>query len=68
MNNELKETELKQLLETVDDSYTDFVIAMLHTAKKYNAYEQIIDFIKSNPQANSSDICEFADDNIEEFD
>ena len=49
--------ELKALLENVSDSYYDFVRAMLQSAKEhYDRIDEIIEYIKDNPEANTSDI------------
>ena len=49
--------ELKALLENVSDSYYDFVRAMLQSAKEhYDRIDEIIAYIKDNPEANTSDI------------
>lgn len=49
--------ELKALLENVSDSYYDFVQGMLLNAKEhYDRIDEIIAYIKDNPEANTSDI------------
>lgn len=49
--------ELKVLLENVSDSYYDFVRAMLQSAKEhYDRIDEIIAYIKDNPEADTSDI------------
>ena len=48
------------LLNRVDDSYFDFVSAMIHYAeKKPDRLRRVLDYIKNNPNALSSDIIKF---------
>ncbi len=55
--------ELKDLLENVEDSYHSFTTAMLHYAGKNSSRrDKLIDFIKTNPNAKSSDIVRFVSD------
>lgn len=59
--------ELKALLNNISDSYYDFVSAMIHYAKKKKTREDaLLGFIKSNPDATSSDVIEFVS-NQEDF-
>lgn len=52
--------ELVCLLNRVDDSYFDFVSAMIHFAeKKPDRLRRVLDYIKNNPNALSSDIIKF---------
>ena len=52
--------ELVCLLNRVDDSYFDFVSAMIHYAeKKPDRLRRVLDYIKNNPNALSSDIIKF---------
>jgi hypothetical protein len=52
--------ELVCLLNRVDDSYFDFVSAMIHYAeKKTDRLRRVLDYIKNNPNALSSDIIKF---------
>ncbi len=49
--------ELKVLLENVSDSYYDFVLGMLQSAREhYDRIDEIIAYIKDNPEADTSDI------------
>ncbi len=49
--------ELKQLLLKVSDSYTDFVIGVMADVRDNpDRLNDIIQFIKGNPEATSSDI------------
>ena len=53
-------SELTILLNNVEDTYYDFVLAMVRYAeKKPSRRDLLLDFIKSNPHALSSDIIEF---------
>lgn len=51
--------ELRKLLENVSDSYEDFVDCMCSIAKDYDEVDILIDYIKENPEADSSDIIHF---------
>jgi len=52
--------ELVCLLNRVDDSYFDFVSAMIHYAeKKPDRLRRVLDYIKNNPNDLSSDIIKF---------
>ena len=39
---------LKYLLQNVSDSYSDFVIGGLCTAKNHNSYDKIIEYLESS--------------------
>lgn len=54
--------ELRALLENVPDSYPDFVKVMMHLAARHNNHQDVIDYIKNNPNAQTDDIDEFFDD------
>ena len=52
--------ELEKLLNNVSDTYEDFVIAILHYAKKKNSrLDAVLTYMKENPNATSSDIVYF---------
>ena len=52
--------ELTKLLNDVQGSYYDFVVAMLHYAKKKKSRLVVLtDFIKKNKDLTTSDIIEF---------
>ncbi len=52
--------ELKELLEGVSDTYEDFVDGMYLTLKDNPEYlEDVIQYIKDNPDKDSSDITEY---------
>lgn len=56
----MKMQELTMLLTNIEDSYYDFVSAMLGYAKKKPLREKkLIDFIKDNSSAKSSDVIRF---------
>ena len=58
--------ELKSLLENINDSYADFVDAMMHYAKKKPLrLEEIVSYLRSNPGADSSDVIRFVSDRPE---
>ena len=60
--------ELTALLNNVEDSYFDFVTAMLHYAgKKPARLDNMLSFIKSNPDAKSSDIIKYVSDQEDFF-
>lgn len=53
--------ELKSLLINVTDSYYDFVVGMTSFAGKSDVRcEQLTTFIKDHPEAQTSDIIEYA--------
>jgi hypothetical protein len=55
--------ELKNILTNINDSYDDFVDAILHYAKKKTSrLEALLEFLKENPNANSSDVVKFVSD------
>ena len=55
--------EIRELLEKIEDSYTDFVDAICHYAQKTPARTQIVlDYLKTNPKAKSSDVVRFVSD------
>lgn len=52
--------ELKELLISVSDSYFDFVLGVLNYAKhSKGGCKVMIDFIRNNPDALTSDIIEY---------
>lgn len=51
--------ELKGLLKKVSDSYEDFVNAMCSLAKQYDEVDILSEYIKQNPDADSSNIVSF---------
>ena len=61
--------ELKRLLIRVPDSYYDFVVSMLDEASKSEQRKVgLIDFLKDNPGAMSSDVIKFLVDDLGEYD
>lgn len=54
-----KKDQLCKLLERAPKAYDDFINGTLRDAEEYNAYDKLIDFIKKNPKATSSDITFF---------
>ena len=52
--------ELEILLNNIPDSYYDFITAMLHYAKKKpERLKNLLEFLKMNPNASSSDVIFF---------
>ncbi len=60
----MNEIELRNLLENVSDSYSDFVVGVLRVAKKYNSTDIIAEYILKNPNATTSEMIEFITINI----
>ena len=55
--------ELSALLNAIEDSYYDFVSAVLHYAgKKESRQKTLISYIKANPGLSSSDVVKFVSD------
>ena len=55
--------ELTIMLNSVEDSYYGFIVAVLsYVKKKQERYDKVKNFIESNPGALSSDILEFISD------
>ena len=55
--------ELAALLNQVEDSYFDFISAMLHYAQKTESRQTLlIDYLKNHPEAKSSDVIRFVSD------
>lgn len=56
-------SELKDLLEKTSDSYEDYVIGILCQSRHNDKIEkEIINFLKGNPDATSSQVLEFSSD------
>lgn len=52
--------ELSALLNNIEDSYFDFVSAMLHYAKqKSSRLDALLKYLRENPNVSSSDVIEF---------
>ena len=55
--------ELRALLLQVEDTYEDFVTAMLYDAgKDASKKERLISYIKDHPTAHTDDILEYIED------
>lgn len=55
--------ELTVLLNNIEDTYYDFVTAILNYAgQKQSRLNTVLNYIKNNPDALSSDIIEFVSD------
>lgn len=64
MDKKLRE-ELRECLESVSDSYDDFVDGGIMTAENHNGYaEKLIEHIKSNPNVTTSDIIKYETEEI----
>ena len=49
--------ELRTMLEAIEDSYVDFVEAMVrYASKKPSRLNVLLDYMKRNPLAHSSDV------------
>lgn len=63
--NGIKMSELKRLLISVPDSYYDFVEGLLDEARKSeNRKTELIEFLKSHPRANTSEVLKFVIDDL----
>ena len=52
--------ELSELLNGIEDSYFDFVSAILHYAEKRESRQTILlSYLKSHPDAKASDVVRF---------
>jgi len=52
--------KLRKMLENVSDSYSDFVIGtLLSFVNSKENQEKMIKFLEDNPDATSSDVCEY---------
>lgn len=58
---EEKLEELKGLVENVKDKYDDFVIGVLAFAENQDTVDEMINFIRNNPSALTSDVLEYID-------
>ena len=55
--------ELTKMLNNIADSYYDFVLAVTQYAKrKPERLEKVLNYLKDNPNATSSDVVEFVSD------
>lgn len=64
-NKEKQMSEFKQLLESIPNSYLDFVNAGLREAQKNDKFiTKVATFIKNNPQATTSDIIKYETEEI----
>lgn len=61
--------EFKRLLENVKDSYFDFVMGMIIEEKNYpGRAEKISNFIKENPEADTSEIIVWVHETLDGLD
>ena len=55
--------ELKSLLNSIEDTYEDFVSGILHYAGKSSERTgAVLSFLKNHPEATSSDVVKFVSD------
>ena len=60
--------ELTALLNAIDDSYYDFVSAMInYAAKKPTRQKLLVDYIKNTPNLKSSDVVRFVSEQNDFF-
>lgn len=59
--------ELTALLNAIDDSYYDFVSAMINYAAKTNKTKLLVDYIKNTPNLKSSDVVRFVSEQNDFF-
>jgi len=60
--------ELTMLLNNVSDSYFDFVDSILdYAGRKKERLQVVLEFVKSNPSAKTSDIIEFVSNQADFF-
>ena len=59
MDNSKFDSELIELLNNVSDSYPDFVHGAALAAKQTNTRDELVEFIRDNPEADTSDIIEY---------
>ena len=60
--------ELTALLNAIDDSYYDFVSAMInYAAKKPTSQKLLVDYIKNTPNLKSSDVVRFVSEQNDFF-
>lgn len=61
--------ELEILLKDISDSYSDFVVGVMAEARSSpEKLDELISFIKNNPEATTSDIGEWTAVNIQGID
>jgi hypothetical protein len=58
----VKMCNLRKTLEEVPDSYNDFIEGCLYLAKKHNVEEGLLNYIRTNPDANTGEIILAIDD------
>lgn len=54
-----KKQELEQLVRNIPGAYDDFIENTLSDAEEFNAYDKLINLIKSNPNISPGDITKF---------
>lgn len=59
-----KKQELERLVRGIPRSYDDFIENTLSDAEEYDAYDLLIDFIKSEPNINPGDVTKFRSEKL----
>lgn len=59
-----KKQELEQSVRSIPRSYNDFIENTLSDAEEYNAYDLLINFIKSKPNINPGDVTKFRSEKL----
>ena len=54
-----EDKELERLLENVDGSYEFFAPCTVEDLQKFNGTAKMIEYVKANPRADSSDVLEY---------
>ena len=56
--------KLTEMLETVPDSYKDFVSGIINTLDTEELQEELISYMENHPDADTSDIIIYVDDEL----
>lgn len=55
---------LREMLENISDSYPDFVSGIMLSMENDNHVDRLIEFISDNPEADTSAIIAYVDDEL----
>ena len=55
---------LREMLENISDSYPDFVSGIMLSMEDDNHVDRLIEFISDNPEADTSAIIAYVDDEL----
>lgn len=55
---------LREMLENISDSYPDFVSGIMLSMENDNHVDRLIEFISDNPEADTSEIIAYVDDEL----